>query len=132
MSLSRDIAVHFIVSQVKAIRAVQKLCCLLFLGSTVGANAAQIEATPIDSTGQMLITITGELSPSDIDEFRTKTAGVPKAIVALQSDGGSLLAGIRIGTLIRMKNFYTLVPDGVRCASACAIAWLAIEPPARA
>jgi hypothetical protein len=44
--------------------------------------------------------------------------------VAFRSDGGSLLAGIRIGMLIRVKNFITVVPDGAQCASACAVAWL--------
>jgi hypothetical protein len=44
--------------------------------------------------------------------------------VALLSDGGSLFAGIRIGAMIRTKKFTTVVPDGARCASACAVAWL--------
>jgi hypothetical protein len=48
----------------------------------------------------------------------------PKAIVALQSTGGSLIAGIDIGTQIRLRNYTTLVPSGVLCASACAVAWL--------
>ena len=41
---------------------------------------------------------------------------------------GSLLAGIRIGTMIRAKNFATVVPEGTQCASACAIAWLGGTP----
>jgi hypothetical protein len=40
----------------------------------------------------------------------------------LQSDGGSVLAGIEIGEAIRLKGFQTLVVE--RCASACALAWL--------
>ena len=44
--------------------------------------------------------------------------------VAFRSDGGSLVAGIRIGTLIREKKFATVIPDGASCASACALAWL--------
>jgi tetratricopeptide (TPR) repeat protein len=48
----------------------------------------------------------------------------PKAIIAFQSDGGSVIAGIEIGKIIRLRNFATLVPDNVRCASACALAWL--------
>jgi hypothetical protein len=42
----------------------------------------------------------------------------------LESDGGSLLAGIRIGEIIRLKGFVTVVANGARCASACATAWL--------
>jgi hypothetical protein len=37
---------------------------------------------------------------------------------------GSLVAGLRIGEAIRRKGFSTIVPDGRRCASACALAWL--------
>src|SRR5262249_30215283 len=46
------------------------------------------------------------------------------AFVAFSSDGGSLVAGLRIGEAIRRKRFSTIVPDGRRCASACALAWL--------
>lgn len=44
--------------------------------------------------------------------------------MAFDSDGGSLVAGIQIGETIRLKNFSTLVPNGKRCASSCALAWL--------
>src|SRR5260370_28074085 len=40
------------------------------------------------------------------------------------SHGGSLVTGLRIGEAIRRKGFSTIVPDGRRCASACAFAWL--------
>jgi hypothetical protein len=46
----------------------------------------------------------------------------------LRSDGGSLLAGINIGRLIRLRNYATIVPSGARCASACAFAWLGGSP----
>jgi hypothetical protein len=48
----------------------------------------------------------------------------PKAIINFQSPGGSLTAGIDIGTQIRLRNYTTLVPSGTLCASACATAWL--------
>jgi hypothetical protein len=44
--------------------------------------------------------------------------------VAFDGDGGSLVAGIQIGETIRLKNFSTVVPNGKRCASSCALAWL--------
>ena len=46
------------------------------------------------------------------------------ALVRLESNGGSLVAGIQIGETIRLKGLQTLVPAGARCASACAMAWL--------
>jgi hypothetical protein len=66
----------------------------------------------------------GDLELGDIESFRSKIETVSRATVAFRSDGGSLLAGIRIGMLIRVKNFLTIVPDGAQCASACAVAWL--------
>jgi hypothetical protein len=71
-----------------------------------------------------LVTVQGVLKSKDIEAFRFRIAKLSKAIVAFESDGGSLLAGIRIGELIRMKGFITVVPVGARCASAYAIAWL--------
>jgi len=54
----------------------------------------------------------------------TKTGSLSAAIIRLESNGGSLVAGIQIGETIRLKGFQTLVPAGARCASACAMAWL--------
>ena len=49
----------------------------------------------------------------------------PKAVVALQSDGGSIITAIEIGKAIRLKQYSTLVPSDLYCASACALIWLA-------
>ena len=89
------------------------------------ANAAEIEIKRLDN-GSALIVIEGDFEHGDIDTFRTKAASLStaKAAVAFRSDGGSLVAGIRIGTLIREKKFATVIPDGASCASACALAWL--------
>jgi hypothetical protein len=60
----------------------------------------------------------------DEDQFAAKTGPLPSAFVAFSSDGGSLISGLRIGEAIRRKRFSTIVPDGRRCASVCALAWL--------
>jgi hypothetical protein len=66
----------------------------------------------------------GPLGEDDEHQFVTKTASLPSAFVALSSDGGSLATGLGIAEAIRRKGFSTIVPDGRRCASACAVAWL--------
>jgi len=71
-----------------------------------------------------VVAVQGVLRDEDVGEFRFKVAKLSTAVVALESDGGSLLAGIRIGETIRLRGFVTVVPNGARCASACAIAWL--------
>jgi hypothetical protein len=86
------------------------------------AAAANIEVKQLDAAA--LVMVDGDLELGDIETFRNKVAAVSKATVAFRSDGGSLLAGIRIGMLIRVKNFTTIVPDAAQCASACAVAWL--------
>jgi hypothetical protein len=101
--------------------------CVIALWSLAltGAEAAQIAVKPLDN-GSTLVAIEGELDLGDIDTFRTRTESLPigRATVEFSSKGGGLLAGIRIGALIRAKKFTTVVPDGAQCASACALAWL--------
>ena len=94
----------------------------LLLASPV-AQAASIDVR--GSSGAMaLVMVEGDLELADIEGFRNKVAPLTKAAVAFRSDGGSLLAGIRIGMMIRVRNFTTVVPDASQCASACAVAWL--------
>ena len=97
----------------------------LWLLASTGVEAAQITVKPLDN-GSTLVAIEGDLDLADIDTFRTRTESLPvgRARVEFSSKGGSLLAGIRIGSLIRTKKFNTVVPDGAQCASACALAWL--------
>src|SRR5260221_4045150 len=79
----------------------------------------------VDRSGrQPLITVIGDLNLEDGGIFADKISGLTEGVVLLNSPGGNLFAGLRICTLIRLGNFSTFVPDGVRCASACAFAWL--------
>jgi hypothetical protein len=99
------------------------VCCFALDHGT--ARAAEIKAAPIAALPDTaLITVSGVLETSDAERFRAAVAMYPKAIVAFQSTGGSLTAGIDIGMQIRLRNYMTLVPSGVLCASACATAWL--------
>src|SRR5580700_10893516 len=87
------------------------------------ATAANIDVRQAGAAVPVVL-VEGDLELGDIEGFRNKVATLSKATVAFRSDGGSLLAGIRIGMLIRVKNFTTIVPDAAQCASACAVAWL--------
>jgi hypothetical protein len=91
------------------------------------ATAATIDTTQL-ADGSTVISVQGDLVLPDIEVFKLKLSGVTKGLVLLASDGGSLQAGIQIGTAIRLRGLATLVPDGSRCASACAIAWLGGTP----
>jgi hypothetical protein len=88
------------------------------------AKAATILVVPMGSSDSVFVTVEGALDLNDYEQFRQKVSNISKAIVAFQSDGGSVVAGIEIGRLIRLRNYVTLVPGNTRCASACALAWL--------
>jgi hypothetical protein len=101
---------------------------LLTACTSFPAVAAKISVTLQASGRPTLVTVEGVLTASDGDQFIVKTAPLQTAIVILDSDGGSLVAGLQIGEAIRQKKFSTTVATGRRCASACALAWLAGVP----
>lgn len=88
------------------------------------AQAATISVSDLGPNNPAAVFVVGELLENDANTFRSEVGALSKAVVIFQSDGGSVVAGIQIGEIIRLKNFATLVPTQVRCASACALAWL--------
>jgi hypothetical protein len=102
------------------IRAALALAALLLATS---AHAATIQ---VDASGNppALVALSGTLELGDEDTFRTKTANLSNAIVALFSEGGNVHAGIDIGTQVRMKGYATVVPPKALCVSACGLIWL--------
>src|SRR5438445_10322727 len=88
------------------------------------ALAATISVRPGTPDRPNVVMVEGPLVAVDEDQFAAKSAPLSSAFVAFSSDGGSLVARLRIGEAIRRKGFSTIVPDGRRCASACALAWL--------
>jgi hypothetical protein len=105
---------------------VRSVCVvILWLLASTGLRAADIGIKYLES-GSAVVVIEGDLEHGDIETFRAKAEplAASRATVEFRSNGGQLLAGIRIGTLIRAKKFVTVVPDGAQCASACALAWL--------
>lgn len=100
------------------------LALSLSLARATPAITAEITFEPSNGPSSALVAIDGTLVPEDIDQFRTKVAGIKNAVVLFRGDGGSVLAAIRIGRYIRLKNWISFVPADTTCASACALAWL--------
>ena len=100
----------------------------LFAGSR--AMAADITVRRIDDTSVRMIVVEGEFNEGDGETFAevSKRVGQGQALVAFDSPGGALIAGLQIGQVIRLRHFSTVVPQDATCASACAIAWLAGTP----
>ena len=90
---------------------------------TTPAVAAVITVREQTPDRPIVVVVEGSLAAFDEDQFAAKAASLSSAFVPFSSDGGSLLAGLRMGEAIRRKGFSTIVPDGRRCASACALAW---------
>jgi hypothetical protein len=89
-------------------------------------NAAEIT---LKHTGDGdIIIIRGEIEYGDGEVFRSRVANESRAVIGLDSEGGNVHAAIMIGTEIRMRAFATAVLPGLKCASACALIWLAGIP----
>lgn len=90
-----------------------------------GATAEAANLTISDHRSHRTLTIAGRFEPADV----ARVLGVLDRTdalreVRLDSEGGSLEAGIRIGEAIRQRSLATRVPAGAVCASACVYAFL--------
>lgn len=91
------------------------------------ASAADIEVHEFQ--GVPIITVSGPMVNDDVERFRAVVAGVSSGTVLLNSNGGSLYAGIEIGKAIRMRGLATWVSSQQGpCMSACSFAWVAGTP----
>ena len=80
------------------------------------------------------IRLAGPLGPGDSDQLKAMLEdlkargetrpGEPLAMLSLDSTGGALEEGMRIGRLLRQFGVATIVRNGKRCLSSCAIAFL--------
>jgi hypothetical protein len=96
-----------------------------WLALTSGPSmSAEITLLPGDPQDLPVIVVSGELLNGDDKKFAKLALEHDRALVAFDSPGGDLLAGIGIGKAIRLKEFVTGVGDGDACASACGLAWL--------
>ncbi len=107
------------------------LCRAVLLAFLIGATAASSTGSAATmeankgADGGNLILISGEIFRGDDERFATLAgATADDATVVLDSIGGNLVAGLRIGSAIRMRAWRTAVPDGATCASSCGLAWL--------
>jgi hypothetical protein len=94
----------------------------LFLAAALPCHGAQIEV--YEGKPELpVIGINGELEAADADRFQELSSRLNNAVVLLRSSGGKMIAGIRIGEIIKAKGYTTVVKD--YCASSCALIWLA-------
>jgi hypothetical protein len=90
------------------------------------ASAAKITVTKCGANCHTVL-LDGDIIPGDADRFKEaiyKNSAF-RAVVVLNSAGGSLLDGLDIGEFVKEKGFATFVRSGDKCASACAYIWVA-------
>jgi len=91
------------------------------------ARAADITTLKRDGVARVIV-VSGVIAPGDAQKFANIALLTDDAVVALASDGGALKEALDIGRAIRLKGFSTYVAPNSRCASACALIWLAGVP----
>lgn len=85
------------------------------ISMSTNANVVVFEET-YDS---IILSIEGQIKPSDYALFIQKSNGSKNLIVKLNSTGGSLEAAIKIGRNLRKKSASAFMYNGSTCASAC-------------
>lgn len=107
-------------------RATALAASLAFVTAIDGdaVNAAEIESVPGPNPGQTTILVRGPIEEGDDNRFFEVAEASPRAIVYLESPGGSVPAGISIASEIALRGYTTLVLDGPGCHSICAVMWV--------
>lgn len=88
-------------------------------------NASNLHFVLIPNGKTNIVFVWGGIGTGDALRFSTAlNAAKPVAEVQFYSPGGSLIDGLKIGSLIRARGFATRVPEGARCVSACNFAFM--------
>lgn len=92
----------------------------LFLWFGAQAAAAEIDSFEIQA-GLSIVKLAGEIGEGDAERFRRATEGIERAAVFLESPGGLVAEALKIGALISMRGYSTVVEEGEGCFSACGL-----------
>lgn len=98
------------------------LCLLVFV---YASPATALEIVTTEWRGHQVLLATGPIVPGDADRFLTalqETSPLPHGakVVLLDSPGGSVDEAMRISDILRSFSVHMVIPEGARCASACA------------
>jgi hypothetical protein len=91
------------------------------------ASALEISRHASDSATVNAILLKGRIDDGDAYELKSYIVKLPKkatTVVYLDSPGGVLREGMRLGKLFHQYGIETAVGSKTRCASACALAFL--------
>ncbi|MGY5811905.1 hypothetical protein ACXHXG_29905 [Rhizobium sp. LEGMi198b] len=98
------------------------VCAWGFLGR---APAAAADVEVVEWRGHKVVSLTGDIDKGTEQKLAEKLAevaplpyGLP--VLLLNSPGGLVDEALKISALLDGKRVHTVVPDGAKCASACA------------
>jgi hypothetical protein len=96
-------------------------------GASSSAYALDFARHSIDSGKLNAVLVTGEIRAGDANRLLDYIRSLPpknNIAVYLNSPGGNLYEGMKLGRMFMTERIKTVVEGGEMCASACAIAFL--------
>jgi hypothetical protein len=99
----------------------------LTLGAVAPAGALEFSKHPKDSEEVNAIWLKGSVDDGDTYELQLYLASLPKkpsVAVYLNSPGGNLREGMRLGRFFYQNKIETVIEAKTACSSACALAFL--------
>jgi hypothetical protein len=100
---------------------------LAFAALAQPAGALEISKHAKDSAETNAVQLKGKIEDGDTYELQVYIAGLakkPNVVVYLNSAGGNLREGMRLGRFFFQNKIETVVESKTQCASACALAFL--------
>ena len=100
---------------------------LAFAALAQPAGALEISKHAKDSAETNAIQLKGKIDDGDTYELQLYIAGLakkPNVVVYLNSPGGNLREGMRLGRFFFQNKIETVIESKTQCASACALAFL--------
>ena len=100
---------------------------LAFAALAQPAGALEISKHAKDSAETNAVQLKGRIDDGDTYELQVYIAGLakkPNVVVYLNSPGGNLREGMRLGRFFFQNKIETVVESKTQCASACALAFL--------
>lgn len=110
------------------IRSIAGLFGAVCIVASVAAFAGETSFGPftVDTTRPDVINMNGVITPSAALDFRRALRAAPNAkLITLNSDGGSVQAGLLIADDINQRALATYIPQASKCYSACSYIFLA-------
>jgi hypothetical protein len=97
----------------------------VYLGLAAPARAELSYKFLTIQSGLRIIMVTGQFTYGEkLDAFTEMVRTNRPGIVSFDSGGGSVYKAMELGRLIRRYELNTVMVDGMRCVSACAMAFL--------